>query len=204
MGRELLIIRHGQTEWSVAGKHTGLTDLALTDHGRSEAADAARTLGGWYADRCYTSPLVRARETAELVAVDAPLIVDDRLVEWDYGQYEGIRTAEMRAEIPDWSIWTHHDKAGETVDEIGVRLDSFIDEVTDPATAPVSGSGVDVVFAHGHSLAVFIARWLGLDAIEGRRFKLATATVSLLGHHRDDRVLKVLNHRVGDQLPPPY
>ena len=203
MTRELLVVRHGETQWATAGKHTGRTDIPLTDLGRQHAAAAGKMLGGWYIDRCYTSPLSRARETAELAAVDAPTFVDDRLVEWDYGIFEGRRTSEIRREVPGWTIWSSHDGAGESVDDVGRRIDAFIDDLLDSATAPERGSGVDIVFAHGHSLAVLIARWLGLAAIEGRRFKLATATVSWLSFHREDRVLKVLNHRLGDQLPGP-
>lgn len=196
MVEQLLVIRHGQTEWSKTGKHTGRTDIPLTDIGRDEARAAARTLDGWEIDAVFSSPLIRARETAELIGFEEALI-DENLVEWDYGVYEGIRTSETREEIPDWSVWTHPVIDGESVENVGARVDEFFTrlDAVDAATA--------VVFAHGHLLSILIARWCGLDPIEGRRFALATATVSLLGHHREDRVVRALNHRCGDALHPP-
>ena len=197
-GPQLLVIRHGQTEWSATGKHTGRTDIPLTERGRAEAAAAARTLDGWTIDRAYTSPLIRARETAELVAPTCGLTLDDDLMEWDYGDYEGETTPETRERIPDWSVWTHEIRGGESYDEVGERADRFLARAMDD----VPGGNV-VVFAHGHYLAILIARWCGLHPVEGRRFALATATVSLLGWHREDRVIRALNHRCGDALDPP-
>ncbi len=197
-GPQLLVIRHGQTEWSATGKHTGRTDIPLTVQGRDEARAAARTLAGWTVDRAYTSPLVRARETAELVAPSCGLTLDDDLMEWDYGAYEGETTPQTRERIPGWSVWTHEIHGGESYDEVGERADRFLDRLA--AELP---SGNAVVFAHGHYLAILIARWSGLPPVEGRRFALATATVSLLGWHREDRVIRALNHRCGDVLDPP-
>lgn len=199
MGPQLLVIRHGQTAWSVAGKHTGRTDVPLTDVGRQEARDAALTLHGWNLERAYTSPLQRARETAEIVAPPCGLVVDADLAEWDYGVFEGETTPQSRERLPGWSVWTHDMTNGETVDAVGGRADRFIARVD--AEVP---DGNAVAFAHGHLLAILIARWCGLPAVEGRRFALATATVSLLGWHREDRVIRALNHRVGDVLDPPF
>lgn len=198
MTLQLILIRHGETEWSRVGRHTGRTDVALTDVGRREATDVARTLQDWSIDRVYSSPLSRARETAVLSGFGADVRVDDRLVEWDYGIYEGERTAGTRESIPDWSVWTHEIVDGESVDEVGARVDAFLRTVEREV-----GEGNAAVFAHGHLLAILIARWCGLEAIEGRRFALATATVSLLGAHREDRVVRALNHRCGDRLHPP-
>lgn len=198
-GRQLLVIRHGQTEWSASGKHTGRTDVPLTDRGRDEARDAARTLSGWTLERAYTSPLGRARETAEIVAPTCGLTVDADLVEWDYGVYEGETTPQTRERIPGWSVWTHPIDGGESHDDVGARVDRFLDRFD--AEVP---EGNAVAFAHGHYLAILIARWCGLAPVEGRRFALATATVSLLGWHREDRVIRALNHRVGDVLDPPF
>ncbi len=198
-GPQLLVIRHGQTEWSRGGKHTGRTDIPLTDQGRQEARDAGRTLDGWHLVRAYTSPLRRARETAELVAPACGIDVDDRLVEWDYGVYEGETTPQTRERVPGWSVWSHEMFGGESVVQVGARADAFLRRFDDDVP---SANGV--VFAHGHFLAVLIARWCGLPAVEGRRFALATATVSLLGWHREDRVIRALNHRVGDVLDPPF
>lgn len=196
---QLLLIRHGQTEWSQSGRHTGRTDIPLTDRGREEARAAARTLRGWSLDRAYCSPLLRARETAEIVSPACGIVVDDRLVEWDYGVYEGESTPQTRERIPEWSVWTHEITGGETVDEVGARADRFLDRTLEEVP-----TGNAVVFGHGHHLAILIARWCGLAAVEGRRFALATATVSLLGWHREDRVIRALNHRAGEVLDPPY
>lgn len=199
-GSRMIVIRHGETEWSRTGRHTGRTDIPLTERGEHEAGDASRTLAGWVVHRAYTSPLTRARRTALLVEPACDLVVDDDLVEWDYGIYEGEATRQTRERIADWSVWTHEIVGGETVDEVGERADRFIArfdrEVGDDA-------GTGVVFAHGHLLAILIARWCGLPAVEGRRFALATATVSLLGWHREDRVIRAINHRCGDVLDPP-
>ena len=196
---QLLVIRHGQTEWSKDGRHTGRTDIALTDVGRDEARAAAQTLSGWHLEKAWSSPLQRARETAELVDPSCGLVVDDDLVEWDYGIYEGESTPTTRERVPDWSVWTHEILDGETVDQVGERADRFLDRFDREVP-----EGNAVVFAHGHFLAILIARWCGLPAVEGRRFALATATVSLLGHHREDRVIRALNHRAGAVLDPPY
>ena len=199
MGRpQLLVIRHGETEWSRTGRHTGRTDVPLSDRGRDEARDAACTLDGWNITRAYTSPLGRARETAELVSPACGVEVDSQLVEWDYGIYEGRSTPEIRQELPAWSVWTYPMKGGETIEQVGARVDQFLARVVGDVE-----TGNAAVFAHGHVLAILIARWCDLAPIEGRRFPLATATVSLLGWHREDRVIRSLNHRAGETLDPP-
>lgn len=197
-GPQLLVIRHGQTEWSVAGRHTGRTDVPLTELGRAEALDAARTLSGWHLTRAFASPLERARETAELVDLPVPLTVDADLAEWDYGRWEGVTTDAARVEQPGWSVWTHPMTGGESLDELGERADRFVERVCREVP-----HGNVAVFSHGHLLSVLIARWCGLAPVEGRRFYLATATVSLLGWHREDRVIRALNHRAGEVLDPP-
>ena len=170
----LVLIRHGETEWSKSGQHTGRTDIPLTDVGRSEARDARGTLADWNFEAVFSSPLVRAAETAEIVGLTPPITFSDRLMEWDYGEAEGITTETLRETTPLWSVWTHGEGLGETVDEVGGRVDAFLEE-----ELPASDGDV-AVFAHGHYLSIFLARWLQLDAIEGRRFKLKTATVSLV------------------------
>jgi probable phosphoglycerate mutase len=195
---QLLLIRHGQTAWSAVGRHTGRTDIGLTEVGREEAVAAARTLEGWNLARAYVSPLIRAKETAELVEPACGLVVDDDLVEWDYGDAEGLTTPEMRVETPGWSVWTHPMDGGETVAAVGARADAFLGRLFTEVP-----EGNVAVFAHGHLLAVMIARWCGLAPVEGCRFALATATVSLLGWHREDRVIRALNHRSGMVLDPP-
>jgi len=197
---QLLVIRHGQTEWSRLGKHTGRTDIALTARGRSEARAAGRTLDGWNLTNAYSSPLARARETAEIVGPPCGIVIDEDLVEWDYGEFEGETTHQTRQRVPGWSVWTAEIVGGETYEDVGRRADAFLGRIA----AEVPEDGNAVVFAHGHFLAILIARWCGLPAVEGRRFALATATVSLLGWHREDRVIRALNHRVGRILDPPF
>ena len=198
-GPQLLVVRHGETEWSRVWKHTGRTDVPLTDVGRDEARAAARTLDGWKLTKAYCSPLERARETAELVAPRCGTDIDPDLVEWDYGDAEGLTTAELRERDVGWSVWTYPMRGGESISQVATRVDRFLSRVD--LEVP---SGNVAVFAHGHLLSVLIARWCGLEPVEGRRFALATATVSLLGWHREDRVLRALNHRVGDVLDPPF
>jgi broad specificity phosphatase PhoE len=190
----LILVRHGQTEWAKLGRHTGRTDIELTEQGRAEAVAARATLEDLEISAVFSSPLRRARETAELVGLEPDIVFDDRLLEWDYGPSEGQRSIDMREKIENWSVWTHPDTTAESADDVGVRVDDFINNVLDGLDGDIA------IFAHGHLLAVFIARWLQLAAIEGRRFKLETATVSLLDFHREDRVIRALNHRCGDRL----
>ena len=185
---ELVLIRHGETEWSRSGQHTGRTDLPLTETGRTEARSISAAVADFDFSHAFASPLQRAWETAEIVGL-AP-VRDDDLLEWDYGQYEGITTAETRQKIPDWSVWTHEIIGGESVDEVGARADRAIARLSD-LDGPVA------VIAHGHFLRVFAARWLDLDAREGRRFVLNTSTLSLLGWERENRVIRRWNDPCG-------
>ncbi|WP_148613988.1 histidine phosphatase family protein [Nocardioides rubriscoriae] len=178
---ELWIVRHGPTEWSRSGRHTSATDLPLLPEGE----DDARALAGRLADLdpvlVLTSPRLRARRTAELAGF-ADAIVDDDLTEWGYGDYEGITTDEIRESVPGWSIWTDPCPGGETAAQVGERLDRVVDRAR-RADGPV------LAFAHGHSLRVLAARWLGLPVSEGRLFRLDTATVSVLGSERERPVV---------------
>lgn len=185
---ELVLIRHGETEWSRSGQHTGRTDLPLTEIGRNEARSISVAVADFDFSHAFASPLQRAWETAELVGLAA--VRDDDLLEWDYGQYEGSTTAETRQTIPDWSVWTHEILGGESVDEVGVRADRAIVRLSQ-LDGPVA------VVAHGHFLRIFAARWLDLDAREGRRFVLNTSTLSLLGWERENRVIRRWNDPCG-------
>ncbi len=199
----LLLIRHGETEWASIGKHTGHTDVPLTDRGRDEARAAADTLSEWQIDRVYSSPLRRAAETAEIVNLPHGIVFDDDLMEWDYGEYEGVKTADMRATVdPLWSIWNAPMAEGETIDAVGARVDRAIERIVHDA-ADSEDETTAAVFAHGHYLAIFIARWCGFAPVEGKRFKLKTATVSMLDTYREDRVIRVINHRCGAVLSDP-
>lgn len=178
---QLWIVRHGETEWSRSGQHTSVTDLELTADGES----VARTLAGPLADvdfaQVLTSPRRRARRTAELAGFpDAE--PDEDLAEWGYGDYEGLTTPQIHETDPEWSIWTHPSPGGETSAQVAARLDRVVARAR-------SVGGNTLVFAHGHSLRVLGARWLGLDATDGRIFDLDTATISVLGDDRGTPVI---------------
>jgi probable phosphoglycerate mutase len=185
---ELILIRHGETEWSRSGRHTGLTDLPLTDVGEDQARAAGKLVAGRSFGAVYSSPLTRAVRTAQLAGLsDATLDAD--LLEWDYGGYEGVTTDQIQQERPGWYLWDDGiipgDAAhpGETVEHVGERCDRVLARVR-----PVlrDGDGQDVALvASGHVLRVLCARWLGLAPRDGRLFRLDTATVSRLGfEHR--------------------
>ena len=182
---ETLLIRHGETEWSRDGKHTGRTDVPLTETGRREAALVAARLRGRRFARVLSSLLQRASETCRLVLGDVAEIRGE-LQEWDYGAYEGRTTAEIRAERPGWLLWTDGAPGGEGAEDVGRRVDGVVSELREAA-------GDVAVFAHGHLLRVLAARWLGLPASEGRLFALDTTTISILGYEREVAVIRLWN-----------
>lgn len=179
-GPELWVVRHGETEWSRDGRHTSVTDLPLTEAGEAAAAALAPRLRDVDADLVLTSPRLRARRTAEL-AGHGEAEVDEDLAEWAYGDYEGVTTPEIRESVPGWTVWTHPTPGGETPGQVAARLDRVV--------ARARRHRRTLVFAHGHSLRVLTARWLGQPAEEGRFFRLDTATVSVLGFERETPVL---------------
>lgn len=181
------LLRHGETLWSKSGQHTGRTDLELTDVGERQAKAAERLLEGRTFDFVLTSPLQRARRTAELAGL-TPYEVVDGLREWDYGKFEGMTTAEIHEEYPDWSVWDGPWVGGETAEEVRVRVDAIVRRVLDLP----DGSRVAVV-AHGHILRAFGARWIGTDVRGGRWLGLDTAAVCELGWEHDYRVLQRWN-----------
>lgn len=185
--RQLYLVRHGETEWSTAGRHTGHTDIPLTDVGRDQARDVGRRIGGRRFGLVLTSPLSRAAETAALSGF-ADAIRDRDLMEWDYGALEGRTSVAIREDIPDWTIWTGPWPDGETVDAVGARADRVIARCLE---AKVDGDCL--VFAHGHLLRVLTARWLGLPADHGSLFALGTATLGILGWDRANRVIETWN-----------
>jgi broad specificity phosphatase PhoE len=188
MAARLVLVRHGETEWSRAGRHTGRTDLALTPEGEQEARQVGVTLEGWTFAAAYASPLRRASDTARLAGYDVEL--DDDLMEWDYGEIEGRTNEEITAERPGWSKWHDDVPGGEQVDEVAVRADRFIERVADDTDDAI-------VFAHGHLLSMVVARWLGLAPADARRFPLETATMSVLSTKRDFSVVETLNRPCG-------
>jgi broad specificity phosphatase PhoE len=172
----VFLVRHGETEWSKSGRHTSVTDLPLTPEGERVAANLKERLAGESFDLVLTSPRQRARRTAELAGYpDAE--VDDDLVEWNYGDYEGITTAEIRKTVPGWTVWDDPVPNGETPAQLTTRLDRVVARI---AAVP----GDVLVFGHSHALRGLTARWLELDVTEGRHFVLNTATLSTLGWER--------------------
>src|SRR5262245_25251717 len=174
---EVWLVRHGATEWSEAGRHTSRTDLPLLPVGEEAARAVASRLAAHPFELVLTSPLLRARRTAELAGF-ASAEVDGDLREWDYGQYEGITSDEIRESVPGWTVFSHACPGGETAAEVGARVDRVVARCR--ATA-----GDVLLFGHGHSLRVLTARWLGLEVAGGQLFVLRTATVSVLGHEHD-------------------
>jgi broad specificity phosphatase PhoE len=198
---ELILLRHGQTEWSQAGKHTGRTDVPLTPRGVADAAALAPMLARRQIVAVFTSPAARARRTAELAGLDdtggrIPVKTDPDLWEWDYGGYEGMTTARIREQQPGWYLWRDGvipgdaDHPGETVEQVGAR----VDRVLERAWAFLGdGDGDVALVAHGHVLRVLTARWLGLPPVDGRLFRLDTGTVSTLGTEHDEPVITTWN-----------
>jgi broad specificity phosphatase PhoE len=174
---EIWLVRHGETEWSRDHRHTSVTDVPLTEYGVMVARGLADRLRDTPFDLVLTSPRQRARRTAELAGFpDAE--VDPDLVEWDYGRYEGISTAEIRRTVPGWTVWTHESPGGESAEQVRTRLDRVVGRLH-------HAGGRVLVFGHGHALRALTARWLAQPVLEGRNFVLDTATVSVLGFERD-------------------
>ncbi|MEM9681994.1 MAG: histidine phosphatase family protein [Pseudomonadota bacterium] len=179
---QIWLFRHGATEWSESGQHTGSTDLPLLESGRERARAVGQRLNGRHFALVLSSPMVRAIDTCRLAGYGDDLQIDENLMEWDYGDYEGRRTADIQKERPGWLLWTGGVPNGETADAVGRRADRVI--------ARAAGADGDVaLFAHGHVLRVLCARWLGLPPTDGRFFALGTAAVSVLGFEHDYHVI---------------
>ncbi len=183
---QVVLVRHGQTEWSLSGQHTGKTDIPLTDEGRRQAEALGARLAGWRFERVLSSPLARALDTCRLAGMGDRAEVTDDLREWDYGEYEGRRTVDIRKERPGWGLWLDGVPGGETVEEVGRRADRVVD------AARQTGGDV-ALFAHGHVLRVVAARWVGLPADHGRLLALSTASISVLGWERETAVVERWN-----------
>jgi probable phosphoglycerate mutase len=179
---ELWLIRHGETEWSVTGQHTGLTDIPLTEAGRAQARSLHKILAGHRFAQVLSSPLQRAHETARLAGYGDILQVEPNLHEWDYGDYEGRTSDDIRATVPDWTIWHSAVPNGETIAQVAARAEAVIQRVE-------AIDGDVAIFAHGHILRVLTTCWLGLPPENGGRFALGTAAIGRLGYERETRVL---------------
>lgn len=183
---EVVLIRHGATEWSQNGRHTGTTDLPLLPEGEAEATALRDRLATRSFALVLVSPLRRARETARLAGIADGAEIEPMLHEWDYGDYEGRTTADIRKQHPGWTVWSGGCPKGEDVEQVGVRADAIIERVL----------GVDgdvALVSHGQFLRVLIARWLEQAPVEGSRYALETATLTVLGYERETRVLEQLN-----------
>ena len=185
---KVYLVRHGQTAWTISGQHTGHTDIPLTEQGEQEARRLQDLLKNIDFAKIYTSPLQRARRTGELAGFGAIEQADPDLMEWDYGDYEGRRTADIRAERPGWRLFQDGCPGGETLAQISLRADRVIGRVRDLENNAL-------IFAHSDILRVIIARWLNLPAGEARHFYLTTAALSMLGydHDLDEPVIRLLN-----------
>lgn len=202
----LVIIRHGDTEWSENGRHTGRTDLPLLPEGREHAKRLRAMLAGRAFGCVLSSPLRRARETCELAGLGAQMQICDELREWDYGDYEGLTSVEIHARNPDWSLWRDGCPGGESPAQVSARADHALrlalataaasdgaepacQHRTEPGEAPLP----TIAFAHGHILRVLTARWIGMQAGAGERFALAAAGIGRLGHEHTTRVIEGWN-----------
>jgi broad specificity phosphatase PhoE len=174
----IYLARHGETAWSITGQHTGLTDLPLTERGERNAARLGERLAGLVFAKVLTSPLQRAQRTCELAGFGAVAEVDRDLIEWNYGDYEGLRTAEIHAKRPDWQLFRDGCPNGESPEQIGARADRVVNRVR-------AIKGNVLIFSSGHFLRVLAARWLGLEPAAGKFFMLDTASLSALSYEHD-------------------
>jgi broad specificity phosphatase PhoE len=184
---EIVLVRHGETEWSANGRHTSHTDLPLTEAGRRQAAALAGSLSEWSFGLVLCSPLRRARETCELAGLGDRAEISEDLAEWDYGDYEGLTTPEIHARRPDWSLWRDGCPGGETPEQVGARADQAL------ARLRAVDGGDAIAFAHGHILRVTGARWTGQPAAGGGRLLLSAGAISVLGHERETEAISRWN-----------
>lgn len=186
---QIWLARHGETEWSRTGRHTGRTDIELTETGREQASALGPALARQDFDRVISSPLSRAVETCRLALPSFVIEPSDALIEWDYGEYEGLTSKQIRERRPDWVLWRDGCPGGESAAEVGARVDPLVVELRE--------AGGDVaLFAHGHVLRVLAARWLELGPESGALFTLATGTLSTLGWERETAVIRSWNSPV--------
>lgn len=174
----VVLVRHGQTAWTAEGRHTGRTDLPLTEDGERQGKALGEMLFGYQFGLVLTSPLARAQRTSELAGFGSDAEVEPDLMEWDYGDYEGRTTADVRNESPGWSVWTHPIPGGESLSELAARADRVIGTIRE-------SEGDVLLFGHGHALRVLAVRWLSLEPKTASGFVLETAALGILGWERD-------------------
>lgn len=187
--REVWLIRHGETAWSLSGQHTGRTDIALTDHGREQARALAPVLAAQPFDAVLSSPMIRATDTCRLAGLGERMIEMRDLHEWDYGIYEGRTTAEIHATTPDWSVWHSPIPDGENLEQIQVRAQSVVERL-------LTMTGRVAVFSHAHFLRALAGYWMSGEAALGAHLYLDTASVSVLGFDHEDRAIRRWNTRL--------
>lgn len=191
--RRIVVVRHGETEWSASGRHTSRTDLELTEEGRQRTRTLGPPLQSGHFALVVSSPLRRARQTCELTGFGAVAQIRDNLHEWDYGEYEGLTTPEIRARAPSWSLWRDGCPGGERPEQVSARADRLLAEFEHV-------DGDVLVFAHGHILRVLSARWLELPAAGGARLALSAGAIGILGYEHETRVLRRWNVAAGSLL----
>lgn len=182
----IVLVRHGETEWSSSGRHTSYTDVALTERGREQARALGPRLHGYSFRLVLSSPRVRAVDTCALAGLGGQAEITEDLVEWDYGAYEGLTTLEIREQVPDWTIFDHGAPGGESATRVGDRADRVLERAS-------AAGGSIALFSHGHFLRVLGARWIGLAPEQGRLLGLDVAGIGVLGHERATRVLRTWN-----------
>jgi probable phosphoglycerate mutase len=193
--RRAYLIRHGETAWTLRGQHSGTTDIPLTEAGRRVARSLQPMLAGDTIELVLSSPLERAKQTSALAGFGRRTVIDPDLAEWDYGDYEGLTAADIQRRAPGWLIFEHGCPGGESPEQVGARVDRVIDRIR-------STRGNAALFAHGHVLRVFVARWLGLPVAAGSHFLLDTATVSVVTYDRRIPTIARWNAKVSDGGDP--
>ena len=183
---DVVLVRHGETEWSLSGQHTGRTDIPLTERGRQQARLLEPLLSTANFALVLSSPLRRARETCELAGLGPRMQLEPDLMEWNYGEYEGLTSKQIKRTAPNWMVFTDGCPGGEMPEQVGARVDRLIDRIR-----PVAGRVA--LFAHGHVLRVFVARWIGLPPSAGQHFLLDTSTVGVLGYYQGVPAVKRCN-----------
>ena len=183
---EIVLVRHGETEWSLSGQHTSRTDLPLTDAGRERATRLGPALADWNFSVVLTSPLRRARETCEIAGFAHRAVICEDLREWDYGVYEGLTTPQICEKDPGWNLWRDGCPGGEQPEQVGARADRAIERLR-------SDGGDALEFAHGHIFRVLTARWLQMDPAGGARFALNAGAICVLGYERETEVIQLWN-----------